>query len=606
MSYKYTVLRDNPVSFFLLDEVKSGDINSYTALSNIYATYQELKDNGVSYAAISGLPIIDYTGNGMEGYSISSSDFEVMPIIGAGIRGTEINEFTEIQLKANGVATSKRPDNDFAFEIWFKPSPNDLAEYPIMSDREKSIGIFYENENIIFRINDTDYVSAKFEKTQAHHVVGIFSKSTLLLYVDGALAEEKRLTSKVKFINDEISIKLGPANTNKSFIVDSASIYDYRLSDEQIRNHYSVGYKQTNVSQIVYANQGTLFSFNSVTIAPSLSYKFPGIKSLEELVSGDAFYDTSRSRISFEKTQQADAKSFSFVERIYVPNADEIVSSRLTYGQDVNNVLVEISIPGQSWQACKNNFPLPYYNKNENSLSQVFDIRVTMETSDSSKDVPYFDMLEIDMYLDKDFYSDNTNDRAYSEYDYAMGNYNYPPRLQNIYNGITMMDGHGFSVDLSIEPNTLELFFTPDGLSNTLFSSEDSFFSWNEDGEISKSGIALVYVNGIDRSSETNLFEFMLKGISHHVIFVLDSPAIGVKFNQDQSGQHYGYLNTYSNIAFYEEAFTATKIINNYRLYCSDNTVYVQDSSILVSEDVDGLDNSAFYSRSFDDVLTIY
>jgi hypothetical protein len=600
------VLRDNPVSFFLLDEVKSGDINSYTALSNQYATYQDLKDNGISYAAISGLPIIDYTGNGMEGYSVSSSDIEVLPIIGGGVRGTEINDITQIQLKATSVATNKKPDSDFAFEIWFKPSRYDLEEYPVIADQENSIGIFYSNENVIFKINSNDMLQAKVSKTEAHHIVSIFSKYTAFIYVDGELVAEKSFLNKPKFLNESLAINLGPANPGNSFILDSAAIYDYRLSDEQIKNHYSVGYRQTNISQIVYSNLGTLFSFNSITTQPSLSYKFPGTKSLEEIVVEDAFYDTINSRISFEKTDEPESKTFSFTERLYVPNADEIVSSRIIYGQDVNNILVEISIPGEEWRVCKNNFPLPYYNKNENSFSEVFDVRVTMETLDSSSDIPYLDKLEIDMYLNKDFYSDNTSDRAYSDYDYSLGRYNYPPRIQNIYDGITMLDGHGFSIDLSIEPSTIELFFSPEGSSNTLFSSEDSYFSWNSQGVISKEGIDLIYVNGIDRTSEENLFDFMLSGVSHHVIFKLSSPASNIKFNQNQSGDSYGLSNTYSNIAFYEEGFSSNKMLINYRLYCSDNTVSVEDSSISIIEDDNGMDGSAFYSRNFDDVLTIY
>ena len=120
MSYKYTVLKDNPLAFFLLDEVRSGETGLYSNLTSLYSTYQDLKDNGISYAAVSGLPIVDYSGNSMEGYAIDASDMEVLPIVGAGVRGTEINENIDLSLKALGIANSKSPDNPFAFEIWFK------------------------------------------------------------------------------------------------------------------------------------------------------------------------------------------------------------------------------------------------------------------------------------------------------------------------------------------------------------------------------------------------------------------------------------------------------------------------------------------------------
>ena len=70
MSYKYTVLKDNPLSFFLLDEVSSGTAGVYSNLTSLFSTYADLRDNGISYAAVSGLPIKDYSGNGMEGYEL--------------------------------------------------------------------------------------------------------------------------------------------------------------------------------------------------------------------------------------------------------------------------------------------------------------------------------------------------------------------------------------------------------------------------------------------------------------------------------------------------------------------------------------------------------
>ena len=80
MSYKYTVLQDKPTSFYMLDEIRSGTIGSYLNLLDRFATYQDLKDNGVSYSSISGLPIYDYSGNSNDGYAINASDKELMPM----------------------------------------------------------------------------------------------------------------------------------------------------------------------------------------------------------------------------------------------------------------------------------------------------------------------------------------------------------------------------------------------------------------------------------------------------------------------------------------------------------------------------------------------
>jgi len=606
MSYKYTVLQDHPVSFFLLDEVKSGAVSSYSSLTSQYATYQDLKDNGVSYAAVAGLPIFDYSGNGQDGFAIQSSDFEVLPIVSAGIRGTEVNELASIALKAPGIATSQYPDDAFSIELWFKPDSSDLEEYPVFADSVNSMGIFYKNENIVFRVNESNYLEHKISRKQAAHVVAVFAKTKMSLYVNGSIVNEKTFTEDVKFYNETLSLNLGPANPGKKFIVDGISIYTYELPSNRVYAHYSSGNKEIKHSQIVYPQDGVLFSLNSVTLRPILSYRYPGIKGLERFASGDAYYDQIKNRLTFEKTLSPESKTFSFEERIYVMNPQTIVSSSIVYGQDVDNVVVEVKVPGQDWAICKNNSPIPYYNKNENLYSEILDLRVTVSTSDSSFDTPYFNMLDIDFYSDKDFYSDNSGNRIYSEFDYSLGQYNYPVRMQNEYNGIRMMDGHGFNAELSLSPQTIELFFSPDGESNILFSSDTSEFGWNSDGTISSSGVNSICINGINRTLETNIHNVTLTDILHHIVITLDEPASNIKFNQNQDDSQSGGSNLYSNIAFYEEQFTDSQVINNYRLYCSDNSSVIQEAGLEISEDVNGLNSTSYYTRSFDDILTIY
>lgn len=601
MSYKYTVLQDHPLSFFLLDEVRSGEAGTYNNLRTLYATYQDLKDNGISYAAVSGLPIIDYSGNSMEGYAIETSNMEVLPIIGAGVRGTEINHVSQIELKALGIGTNKNPDSPFAFEIWFSPDYSDLQEYLVMGDAENEIGIFYKNENIIFKCSSDNYVHHKITKNKAMHVVGIFSKDKISLYVNGFLVDEKFITSGFKFQNSSMRIALGPANLGKKFIVDSAAIYNYEIEDFKILKHYIAGYKETKYSQIVYSKEGILFSLNSLSIRPDVSYRYPGIKSLDQMVAGDAYYNPEYNRIEFAQTDLPEEKSFVFEDRIYVSNPDSIVSSRISYGQDVKNIVVEVSVPGEEWAVCKNNSPLPYYNKNENLNSPIFDIRVTMTTNDSSFDLPYFDGIDIDMYSNKDCYSDNSGSRIYSDYDYSLGYYNYPVRIQNQYNGLSMHNGHGFSVDLSVEPRTVEMFFTPREGANVLFSSDSAEIKWASNGNITKSGITSIYVNGVNVTNQTNVSSFLLDNVSHHVILTLPSSASNIKFNQSQDGLTYGGSNTYSNIAFYANAFTEAEAIKNYKLYCSDNSYKLTDPGITVQESVSGVDDTSYFIRSFDE-----
>jgi hypothetical protein len=169
-----------------------------------------------------------------------------------------------------------------------------------------------------------------------------------------------------------------------------------------------------------------------------------------------------------------------------------------------------------------------------------------------------------------------------------------------------MSNRRGFSVDLAIQPQTIEMFFSPVAGKNVLFSSASSKIGWAANGTIYSDGIQSIYINGINRTLETNAFNVMLLDTAHHIVITLNAPASNIKFNQNQTGSEDGGANLYSNIAFYEDQFTEAQILNNYKLYCSDNSSIVQEAGIQVSEDAQGVDSTPYYTRSFDDILTIY
>ena len=98
----------------------------------------------------------------------------------------------------------------------------------------------------------------------------------------------------------------------------------------------------------------------------------------------------------------------------------------------------------------------------------------------------------------------------------------------------------------------------------------------------------------------------LLSDTSNHIVLTLDDPATDIKFNQNQDDSSSGGDNLYSNIAFYEDQFSSSQIINNYNLYCSDNSNSVEDTGLEFSEDIQGVDSTAYYTRYFDDILTVY
>jgi hypothetical protein len=176
MSYKYTVLQDRPTSFYLLEEVRSGTVGSYDNLKTRFLNYADLRDRGVSYSALSGLPIYDYSGNAYDGYAINASSSELMPLIAGGIRGSKVLSDTLIKFEVPGMANSYYSDNSFSIEAWVVLPEYSSSEISIVADPTNSIGLFYKNGNLIFKVgtNSTEY---KVSNSESIYVVGKFLAS---------------------------------------------------------------------------------------------------------------------------------------------------------------------------------------------------------------------------------------------------------------------------------------------------------------------------------------------------------------------------------------------------------------------------------------------
>lgn len=588
MSYKYTVLQDKPSSFFLLDEVRSGDIGSYNSLRDIFATYQDLKDNGVSYSALSGLPVYDYSGNSHHGYAINASIMQLMPLVSGGVRGTLVEPETIISYTVNGIANKYYADNSFDIELWAIMPEYTSSKIGIVSDVANNIGIFYQSGNVIFQVGNNK-VFYKVTSNEAIHVVGQFSSSSMSLFVNGNKVSTTSIDS-YKFLNEEVSFKSG--TTTSTFIIDAVAFYKYNLLPAQIFKHYSAGIKETNPLQIVHNDNGYLFTMNASLMKPVYRYAYPsrirwtGFINDSVRLSGDSSY------LFFDESLDG---SFTFTDVITVPSTLNVISSQIYWDSDTDGISISASIDGNTWTPCVNGFPLPHFNKNDPITAEVLYIKVEMSSADTSLHLPILRSIIIDFFNDKDFYSDNFGYFVSSDYDYALPISNKRALSYNINNGLRMIDGHGFTINSDLSTKTIEVLFTPDMGENVLFSTPSAIYEWNSLGVITKSGIDSIYVNGIDVTAASNIYEFFVDRATHHIIVILSSTVEeGLKFNQNQSDSKSGGSNTYNNLGIYDYELSSYQISKHYLMYREIDSEPISDTSFSISESTSGTDSTPY------------
>lgn len=588
MSYKNTVLNDFPNSFYLLDEVQSGSIDDYVALLSQYPTYQALLNSGLTYADINGTPVYDYSGSLNNGFASNASIKELMPLVSGGIRGTEVSSLTEIYYEPKGIATKYYKDNSFSIEAWCALPANNVSA-TIVGDPSINTGIFYENGNIIFKVG-TNKVEHTVSNAQAIHVVGIFQSNLLSLYVNGSIVDTLSLTS-YQFSNELATFKTGPCTGR--LVIDSVAFYRYALSNTQILNHYNEGIKEVNISQIVSIDAGYLFSMNTESMQRRFSYTYPVSKLWEELNISAEYLSSDQSYVYIPES--TGAKSFSFTDHFIVPNYLGITTSQIHWENDVKGILVEASINNVTWQTCVNGSPLPYFNKNDNQISDILYLRVTLSSDDSSRYLPILTSLDIAFYNSKNFYSDNSGYYASSSYDYALPKVNSKTLSYNRNNGLIMYNGHGFSLNSIPSARSVELIFTPQYDQNVLVSGASQIYEWNSAGAITKTGISSIYVNGINRTSETNVWDFLSVNNPHHIVINFTAAATSIKFNQNQNDSKSGLGHMYNNVAIYENALSVNSILNHHLLYTGNTINLISDTSFSISESSLGDSSTPFF-----------
>ena len=590
MSYKSRVLNDFPNSFYLLDEVQSGTTNTFTQLLAQYATYQALKDSGLTYGEISGVQIYDYSGSLNNGTASSASSKQIMPLVTGSVRGTEVLSSTIITYNPKGIATKYYKDNSFSIEAWCA-LPGYNVSTTIVGDTATNTGIFYQNGNIIFRVG-ANQVQATVSNSEVVYVVGIFQSNILSLYINGFIADALQIDS-YKFSNETATFQSGPSTGR--FVVDCVGFYRYALSGTQVLAHYNEGTQEVNISQIVAADNGYLFSMNTESLRPKFIYSYPTSKPWSEVATGGISISDDNSYIYIPETTTAATASFTFTDYFIVPNYLNIDTSQIHWSNDVTGILVEASIDNITWRTCKNGSPLPYINKNDNQFSQIVYLRITLSSADTTKYLPILRSLEIAFYTGKNFYSDNSGYYVSSAYDYSLPKFNSKTLSYNKYNGLVMYDGHGFSLNSIPAVSCIEMIYTPQYNQNVLFSGATKKYEWDNAGLITKTGISSIYVNGIDRTAETNVWNFLVVDTPHHIVINLTSSDTSIKFNQNQNDTKSGIGHMYNNVAVYESALSTNTIANHYLLYTGNTINQINDTSFSLIESSSGDDSTPFF-----------
>ena len=194
MSYRLKVIKDSPIGFWMLDESLS---------SSVAMDYSGCNNNG-SYTGSPATNILPLVPGGGSGTKITNAAYITFPITN--------NYYTSTSTP--GMATKYSSDNDFSIECWVHQSIESTSKTTLFADNTNKVGLYWDRGDIVFNVSQNDEVRYPVTYSKrSMHIVGVYSISSISLYVDARLVATKSLSSEFKFTNTAIAFTAGQHQT---------------------------------------------------------------------------------------------------------------------------------------------------------------------------------------------------------------------------------------------------------------------------------------------------------------------------------------------------------------------------------------------------------
>ena len=568
MSYYQSVLKDSPVGFWKLDE-SSGSI---------------------SY---------DSSGCGNNGSYVGSINKILIPLVPGGIHANKITNTQKIlfpitkdfsgQTGVGGFAIEKTEDNDFSLEVWFHPK-NITSLTPILADTN-GIGIYWDNGNIVFKIESERIDYTVPYKNKLFHVVATYQSNSIKLYVDSELVISKYI-DPIVFSNTSLVLESGPSLVNENFLVDAPAVYRYALTINQIKSHYLHIYKNLSV-QIASSNFGQLFK-------STLQHQYNVDQFI--LPSNIPFGILENDDIKYKKSSNSlylTSSSGYFLTSISLMHWKQYISSKIEwFGGEGIRVYSSLVSDAGPWIECTNGSVLPQIKMGQNvgSITSIY-LKVEFLSTDITKYIPELYYLGVYLYQDKKLNSHNG--RSYistsqptsgSNWDVDFSNREYQMYSRNFDNGIRSL-GAGFFANTVDNIRSIETVLTPVSLSSGYLmynktNGVEYSLSWDSNGTITKSNISNLYINGQDISSATNISSYLNIDEPNYILIKTSANISGqIWFNtKSENNVRSGSLanNIYNLICLYESS--SINHLTNYNFYIGNEKISVSDSGITITE----------------------
>ena len=558
MSYRLKVLKDNPLSFWPLDES-------------------------------SGFVAYDASGAQNNGVYNFTPDAKIMPLTPGGILGTKISSNNIISFETlkgpNGeyiqgnIADIYSSDTSFSLECWVHM--NEVTSATIFADQENDIGLYWDNNSVVFSLSSSKKITYLVpEYLEPIYIVGIYSNDYMKLYINNVLVAQDT-TSEFLFSNTSFSPQIGSISggVNSYMIIDAPAIYRREISQKEIDSHFSTSYMLTPV-EIADPENGRVFANTDDTAIFQLRYEYGKNRDIQLFQNDELEYDRLNKCVKMIQTEISESKTVEQTDVVSIPLFSDAIASKIEWSGD-NGISVYTSSTGEpdSFVECSNGFPVPQYQFNNFDTTNLIYIKVVYSSLDTSIYIPKLYSLTVALYGIVEVDSSNSPATLFSDKNISIGSLSKKVISRSTKSGVRTGGNNSFSTLDVNDTKTIEMIYTPEEIgAATLLSRGSDSVSWTLAGSISKSGIDSIYINGVLISGTANIWDYLtLNQPSHIVINFANSGTDRVIFNGSGIASKYECITNYSD-------GTAIDALSHYDMYTGLYSEVISDEALSITE----------------------
>lgn len=642
MSYKQAVLRDDPLSLWMLDGVTNQ--RTYATITLQYENYQDYLNNEQEYLQDVGSSTIpDSSGNGNHAaYTLGNPAFEdVLTIVSQSnydtyTNGCRITQNTAIEaVNTYGVFQKGKETETFGMEFWLL-MPGSINNQSNIIDLHSGVNkrmlVYAKNDILYFAVyfqNNFQVITQKqiLSWDEPLHIFLSIKDRYMNIYVNGISDESVQISKEyMYYLDSELTrFGVGPATGSLYFTINGLAIYDRVLSLNEIRNHMFWGFRDSSPSNTSNQTDVSHFSFDNTSGRAIFSKKFTS----NSLYSTGKFSNliSDKTGLTLAQTSNYNSGIGTWIYPLSVLSYSDFSGIEVSWDSAASETImsdryatVDVSYDGgYTYYNIKNGKAFPYFLSNYGSLfSASCLIKVTIYSSDTSQEnQPRLDNLNINVYSAINEISDSGLFEIYpgSSTTYMMkkDNSNILSRSSNLGIRFSAQDPGslpGYATITSASNSayqSIEFWMRYDGVGSAVLDtpsgSTDLYIDSSNILQNTVSGSSL-YVNGISRNFNPIV---LTNGEVYHVCLVYPSVKTGdITLNGSSDSSKTPSEASYGYITIYPNALTQAEIQSRYLSFISIATAIANESFAIsgnsivsVGSSISSLGHISEYSGSY-------